>query len=235
MPRTATARRQKVCLLSAHNIVLQEFGRLLLRKGSFQLEHRKLDPLFNPLPSEAELPRAGVYVVDADSPQMAERVVGSIAIHYPQAKTLVVGEAFADERAFPLLRLGVKGIVTHQQLETDLPRAVEAVAAGGYWVTRNLLSRFVDSIVRRPGPQVPLMRTSSLSRREKDVVQGLLENFSNKEIALHLNISERTVKFHVSNLLEKFGVRRRTDLILMCFQESQKLRDHTADLPGQAG
>jgi DNA-binding CsgD family transcriptional regulator len=40
----------------------------------------------------------------------------------------------------------------------------------------------------------------------------------NKEIALRLNISERTVKFHVSNLLAKFGVRRRADLILLCYQ-----------------
>jgi DNA-binding NarL/FixJ family response regulator len=36
-----------------------------------------------------------------------------------------------------------------------------------------------------------------------------------------LNISERTVKFHVSNLLSKFGVRRRADLILLCFQQRQ--------------
>jgi DNA-binding NarL/FixJ family response regulator len=49
----------------------------------------------------------------------------------------------------------------------------------------------------------------------------LLQNLSNKEIANKLNISERTVKFHVSNLLEKHGVRRRADLIVMRFQEAQ--------------
>lgn len=46
----------------------------------------------------------------------------------------------------------------------------------------------------------------------------MLENLSNKEIACKLNISERTVKFRVSNLLAKFGVRRRADLILLCYQ-----------------
>ena len=39
-----------------------------------------------------------------------------------------------------------------------------------------------------------------------------------KEVAERLHISERTVKFHVSNLLAKFGVRRRADLILLCYQ-----------------
>jgi len=43
-----------------------------------------------------------------------------------------------------------------------------------------------------------------------------LENLANKEIANKLHIPERTVKFHVSNLLNKLGVRRRADLILLC-------------------
>src|SRR5205814_9232961 len=54
---------------------------------------------------------------------------------------------------------------------------------------------------------------------------SLLENLSNKEIASKLNIAERTVKFHVSNLLSKFGVRRRADLILLTFQRRLKVRD----------
>jgi DNA-binding NarL/FixJ family response regulator len=63
--------------------------------------------------------------------------------------------------------------------------------------------------------------SSELSRREREVLDALLENLANKEIASRLNISERTVKFHVSNLLSKFGVRRRADLILLCFQQRQ--------------
>jgi DNA-binding CsgD family transcriptional regulator len=50
------------------------------------------------------------------------------------------------------------------------------------------------------------------------VLDGLLANLSNKEIAARLNISERTVKFHVSNLLAKFGVERRQELIMHCLQ-----------------
>ena len=52
----------------------------------------------------------------------------------------------------------------------------------------------------------------------EEVLAGLLENLANKEVADRLHISERTVKFHVSNLLAKFGVRRRADLILLCYQ-----------------
>jgi DNA-binding CsgD family transcriptional regulator len=52
-----------------------------------------------------------------------------------------------------------------------------------------------------------------LTRRESEVLDGLLHNFANKEIALSLRLSERTVKFHVSSLLAKFKVRSRLELV----------------------
>jgi DNA-binding NarL/FixJ family response regulator len=52
-----------------------------------------------------------------------------------------------------------------------------------------------------------------LTHREQDVLDGILRGLANKEIAASLNVSERTVKFHVSNLLSKFQVLGRTELV----------------------
>ena len=51
-----------------------------------------------------------------------------------------------------------------------------------------------------------------LSRREEEVLSGVLQNLQNKEIAVRLSISERTVKAHVSSLLTKFNARNRLGL-----------------------
>ena len=51
-----------------------------------------------------------------------------------------------------------------------------------------------------------------ISRREHEVLGGVLQSLANKEIAKKLNLSERTVKFHVSSLLAKFGVTDRVAL-----------------------
>jgi DNA-binding CsgD family transcriptional regulator len=51
-----------------------------------------------------------------------------------------------------------------------------------------------------------------VSRREQEVLDGILQSLANKEIAARLNVSERTVKFHVSSLLAKFGVTDRVAL-----------------------
>ena len=53
-----------------------------------------------------------------------------------------------------------------------------------------------------------------LTRREEEVLAGVSDSLSNKEIASNLNLSERTVKFHVSSLLAKFQVRGRMELVL---------------------
>ena len=53
----------------------------------------------------------------------------------------------------------------------------------------------------------------AIAPREREVLNGILENLSNKEIASRLNLAVRTVKFHVSSLLAKFGVRDRVGLI----------------------
>ena len=89
---------------------------------------------------------------------------------------------------------------------------------GGFWVPRSVLSGFVDSILTSQGRRLKTDTVTNLSRREQEVLDSLLENLSNKEIASKLNIAERTVRSHVSNLLNKFGVRRRADLILLTFQ-----------------
>jgi DNA-binding CsgD family transcriptional regulator len=52
-----------------------------------------------------------------------------------------------------------------------------------------------------------------VTRREEEVLRGILRGFANKEIASNLNLSERTVKFHVSSLLSKFRVRGRMELV----------------------
>jgi len=52
-----------------------------------------------------------------------------------------------------------------------------------------------------------------LTRREEEVLDGILRSLANKEIASELNLSERTVKFHVSSLLAKFKVRGRLELM----------------------
>ena len=61
-----------------------------------------------------------------------------------------------------------------------------------------------------------------LTRREKEVLDGILRSLANKEIASELNLSERTVKFHVSSLLSKFKVHSRMELMREASQRAMR-------------
>ena len=207
-----------VCLLSPHPLVLSEFERLLT-KQPFKVVTKQLESTLAPDLRNLEPPKANVYVVDAHAARQATgALLSNIMERFPESRLIVVGEQHLENNTYSLLRLGVKGILTYEEARDQLIRALPLVAGGGFWVPRQLLSGFVDSILTGQGRRLKTDSVANLSRREQEVLDSLLENLSNKEIASKLNIAERTVKFHVSNLLNKFGVRRRADLILLTFQ-----------------
>jgi NarL family two-component system response regulator LiaR len=165
------------------------------------------------------LGRFAAHVFDSHSPVVTTRaLISQLTETLPGSRIVVLAERFSETNAFPLLNAGVKGLVTYSEMERQLPSAVRLVSAGGYWVPRNLLSRFVDTILRAQRTR-PTLGHADLSARETEILTFLLDNLSNKEIGNRLNISERTVKFHVSNVLSKFGVGRRADLVLLWYQD----------------
>ena len=200
--------------------MLSEFERVLTNPA-FNLIARHLESALGPDLRNLEVPDATLYVVDAHVARPAAgALLSNILENHPEARIIVVAEKFDSEESYSLLQMGAKGLLTYTEAREQLPHALPLVAEGGFWVPRTVLSGFVDSILA--GTQTRRLKaesTTSLSRREQEVLNCLLENLANKEIGNKLNISERTVKFHVSNLLSKFGVRRRADLILLCYQK----------------
>ncbi len=212
-----------VCLFWVHPLVRSEFERALPGR-EFRLETFRLEPKLDV--RQIDVPVSSLYVLDGAYTRIAsEALVSSVLSRNPVSRVLVVAEAFDESFAFPLLRLGVKGLLTYGELGERLSSALEEVAEGGFWVPRALLSRFVDTTLSSSPPRAlpaAWMPQTGLTRREQEVLNDLLENFSNKEIARRLRISERTAKFHVSNVLAKYGVRRRADLILLSYMDTRR-------------
>ena len=210
---------RKLFLFCSHSLAREQFGRLL--------ESGDLRVVACP---ELRLPPHESEAFDADQPCLAVVDAGNIVaslefvrllrLEQRSAYVLALLPALEESVTFPLLRLGVRGLLSYRQAEAELARAAMQVADGGYWVPREVLTRFVESILPELQQGKSLESETGISRRERDVLDLLLDNLSNKEIAARLFVSERTVKFHVSNLLSKFGVQRRADLIVLWMQRS---------------
>lgn len=197
-------------ILSTHPLVLEELGRSLA--GTCQVRGVHIRYSLTPNPGPLAAGAGSVCVVDACFPMAAtQSLVSAIRASCPETRIVAVVEEVSAANAFPLLRVGVKGLLTFAESRVQLGDAVTTVAGGGYWVPRALLSAFLDGLMEQARPA--RLPGAPLSPREAEVLEPLLRSLSNKEIAEGLNISERTVKFHVSNLLGKFAVQRRSDLI----------------------
>ena len=218
-------RSSSVGLYWFHPLVLPEFERVV-SEGGLRLVARRLEPNRIPDFENVTVPRASAYVVEAH-PQLpvTEAVVTGIHARQPAARILVLAERFADQTAFALLRLGIKGLMTYAETARSMMAALQTVTTGGLWVGRALLSRFVDSALCTVPLRVYATGFEGLTRRERQVLEAVLDNLSNKEIARRLHMSERTAKFHVSNLLVKHGVRRRADLLFCALRNGPRQAD----------
>jgi DNA-binding NarL/FixJ family response regulator len=216
--RGSSASRVRVCLLWQHPLVLAEFRRVL-EDEPFDLCALRIEPSLSASLQKALPGDASLFVVDLDPRGSGEELMPGLVSLGLSARTIIVAEAFTEPTAFQLLRFGVKGIVTYAEASEHLPRILGEVIAGGFWVPRPVLSRFVEATVAESVPHRPVGRTPTLTARELEVLDELLKNLSNKEIARKLRISGRTAKFHVSNVMTKYGVKRRADLFLLSFPE----------------
>jgi DNA-binding NarL/FixJ family response regulator len=102
-------------------------------------------------------------------------------------------------------------------------RIVTVVTNGGLWIGNDLLNRLAETIVRA-APAANKTQTpeilDKLSARERDVAVQIQAGASNKEISAALDITERTVKAHLSSIFQKLGVRDRLQLILVMSPKS---------------
>lgn len=212
-----------MCLLSANPLALLELERLVRRVRGLRVRRTLLDLETFLSSREVRVPPASAYVLDSWSTVGAsEALVSAIYSRRPHTRLILLASRISDAGSFAFLQLGVKGFVTQKQLEKELPRAVVSVVNGGLWMPRTVLSKFLAyTLVSARAPERARgSSTPRISQRERQVLDCVMKSQSNKEISTELHISESTVKFHLARLFEKFGVRRRSDLILQTVQQA---------------
>jgi DNA-binding CsgD family transcriptional regulator len=120
-------------------------------------------------------------------------------------------EVEADERGNIPVEKAVSMLAIHCLARQQTPRDFGVMVAAGKDVFDGIAEGAAKLIQSCSGAKIAGFR---LSRRQREVLASVTNNMTNKEIAAKLNVSVRTIKFHVSALLEKFDVQGRVDLML---------------------
>ncbi len=125
----------------------------------------------------------------------------------PQARILVLSSFLDDARVFAALQAGAAGYLPKDVQPDALADAIRQVHRGFPALHPQVAARLVHHAAEPAG-------LAAFTRRERDVLKLLSEGFANKEIGQRLFITEKTVKTHVSNILQKLGVQDRTQAAL---------------------
>jgi DNA-binding NarL/FixJ family response regulator len=126
----------------------------------------------------------------------------------PKARILVLSSYVDDAQVFAALHAGASGYLLKDIQPEALADAVRQTHQG----LQVLHPQVAAHLLRG---EADLLSLADFTPRERDVLKLLAEGFANKEIARRLFISEKTVKTHVSNILQKLGVSDRTQAALM--------------------
>ena len=138
-------------------------------------------------------------------------------------KTIACADTPDDDQGLELLKAGVSGYCNTWMAAAQMERVIEQVKAGEVWVGRSLLLRLIrDLAPASPAEPATPQRLMGLTEREDEVARLIGQGNSNKQIANTLDITERTVKAHISAIFRKTGCKDRVQLALQVNQPNPR-------------
>ncbi len=127
---------------------------------------------------------------------------------------LIIFTAFANvDLALKALDAGAHAFLLKGQPSEELFEAISAVQAGELFVSPSFAPKLMSGFRNRSRREIQL-KSSKLSAREIQIVDFLFEAKTNKEIARELNLSEKTIKHYMTNLMTKLKVKSRLEVVL---------------------
>jgi DNA-binding NarL/FixJ family response regulator len=159
-----------------------------------------------------ELPH--VVLMDLQMPGMdGVTATGEVLRRFPELKVVILTSFGETERVHAALESGASGYLLKDAGPAEVDAALRAAVRDEVFLDAAVTRRLTQEM------RAPRTGLGALTAREKEVLILIAEGRSNKDIAKHLVISERTARTHVSHLLTKMGLTSRTQAALLAVKE----------------
>lgn len=196
----------KVMLVDDHVLMREGIKRLLELDGSIEVIAEASDG--NECLEKLKYSKPQVLLLDINMPKMnGIEVLEEIRRQKNDVKVLILTVHNEVEYLLKAVDIGVNGYLLKESESSELKRAIDIVVKGENYIQPGLIPVLNSRLVSRKEDKDKI---ELLTQRELEVLVQVANGMINKEIATSLNISERTVKNHISNIFRKIDVSDRT-------------------------
>ncbi len=205
----------RVLVVDDHNVVREGLCALIEEYSEFEVVGQAGDG-DQAVHLTREL-RPDIILMDLVLPRKdGVEAIGEIISENPNAQILVLTSFSEDRRAFEAVKAGARGYLLKDSSSDELIQAIHDVNRGELSLQPSLALRVIQEL-NRPTDQPPT--EEPLTVREVEVLQLLAQGLSNQQISERLSITLRTVRSHVSNILEKLQLANRTQAALYALRK----------------
>lgn len=157
-----------------------------------------------------------VMLLDIDLPGCGVEAAEAIARTCPDVRTVVLTASDCELDVAAALQAGVRGYILKGSSGAEVAETVQAVFNGGSYVAPCLAARMLIQLGIGRRPRVDTVKPASdLTGREEEILGLVSRGMTNKEVANRLDLTERTVKHHMTSIMRKSNVRNRVEAMLM--------------------
>lgn len=208
--------KTKVMIADDHNLIREGLKQLLEFDGSMEIIAEAsngvecLDRLENVLPD--------ILLLDINMPEKnGLEVLEKIKKENIAIKVLILTVHNELEYLLRAVDMGVDGYIMKDSESAELKKAINTVMSGENYIQASLIPALNNRLANR---DIDKDKIDSLTSRELEVLIQIANGMINKEIATNLNISERTVKNHISNIFKKIDVSDRTQAAVFAIKNN---------------
>ena len=156
-----------------------------------------------------------ILLLDISMPGGGLSAVASILAVHPAQKIVMLTVSETNADVTTALNAGVQGYILKGVGSRALADILRNVAAGEGYLTPTLSARLLSDLQSPQSANGVADRLRQLTERQTEILRLVAEGLSNKEVALRLELQEKTVKHHMTGVLSKLNVRNRTEAALM--------------------
>ena len=161
-----------------------------------------------------------VLLMDVNMPGDTFAAVRAISKSQPATRIMMLTVSEAEDDAYSALESGAQGYVLKGVSGPDLVQAIRNVANGETFITPAFASRLLSHFRQHESER----RGVDLTHREEQIIREVAKGLTNREVADKLNLSEKTVKYYMTNVMQKLHARNRVEAVtaVQRYWESQK-------------